>query len=217
MTNTTRGIRNNNPCNIRISNSKWQGKDVPSKDADFETFQTPVMGIRAAARLLLGYQEQGLDTIQKIVNKWAPANENNSIAYANFVAEHCGVTPDEAYELDNADNMRKFLRAMIGEENGVSFMSYYSDKVIDDAMRLAGVADVPKPKMMATNEGKAIATVSTVTAITAVSSGVQAAQPTFDLIQKLVEAAPWIATAIGVGVVLFIGYELLKKYKQGVF
>jgi hypothetical protein len=74
-----RGIRNNNPLNIRLDrDNRWQGKVPPKHNSDgaFEQFQDPIMGLRAAAVLLIAhYDRQHLDTIRKLVAVWAPPNE----------------------------------------------------------------------------------------------------------------------------------------------
>jgi hypothetical protein len=51
-----RGIRNNNPLNIRLNpDNRWQGRVPPKHNSDgaFEQFEDPIMGLRAAAVLLI--------------------------------------------------------------------------------------------------------------------------------------------------------------------
>jgi hypothetical protein len=83
-----RGIRNNNPLNIRLSpDNRWQGRVAPRLNSDgaFEQFQDPIMGLRAAAVLLIThYDRRHLDTIRKLVQVWAPPNENDTEAYARW-------------------------------------------------------------------------------------------------------------------------------------
>ena len=57
MSAIPRGIRNNNPGNIRWSNDQWKGlipKDQAS-DKAFCVFRSPEYGIRAMARILRKY------------------------------------------------------------------------------------------------------------------------------------------------------------------
>jgi hypothetical protein len=79
-----RGIRNNNPLNIRLNpDNRWQGKVPPKHNSDgaFEQFEDPIMGLRAAAVLLIAhYDRRHLDTIRKLVEVWAPPNENDTEA-----------------------------------------------------------------------------------------------------------------------------------------
>ena len=81
-----RGIRNNNPLNIRlVAENHWQGRVPPKHNSDggFEQFQDPIMGLRAAVVLLIAhYDRRHLDTIRKLVAVWAPPNENDTEAYA---------------------------------------------------------------------------------------------------------------------------------------
>ena len=85
-----RGIRNNNPLNIRLNpDNRWQGRVPPKLNSDnaFEQFQDPIMGLRAAAVLLIAhYDRKHLDTIRKLVGVWAPPNENDTETYARCVA-----------------------------------------------------------------------------------------------------------------------------------
>lgn len=110
-----RGIRNNNPLNIRIGNN-WKG-EVNGNDAEFETFATPIMGIRAAARLLKNYRDlYGLDTIEKIIFRWSPPNENDTDSYINSVSRRINI--DVRQVLNDGDYVA-LIAAMIFHENGM--------------------------------------------------------------------------------------------------
>ena len=66
-----RGIRNNNPGNIRKSKDPWQGLAERQTDAAFFTFKSGPYGIRALARILIAYQDkQKLRTIDGILHRW---------------------------------------------------------------------------------------------------------------------------------------------------
>src|SRR3569832_207317 len=84
--NATRGLRNNNPGNIRKTATDWRGEVVGS-DSAFETFATPEAGIRALAVLLRNYQRKyGLRTVRAIITRYAPPSENNTESYVSAVA-----------------------------------------------------------------------------------------------------------------------------------
>lgn len=53
-----RGIRNNNPGNIRWGEN-WQGlkKDGKERDSSFCVFESPEYGIRALAKILINYKK----------------------------------------------------------------------------------------------------------------------------------------------------------------
>lgn len=83
-----RGVRNNNPLNIRIGDD-WQGLDEPSSDGTFCRFQALQWGFRAAFLILNNYYNRhGLHTIHKIINRWAPASENNTDVYEATVVKY---------------------------------------------------------------------------------------------------------------------------------
>ena len=92
----TRGIRNNNPLNIRKSKDKWQGLREKQTDAAFFQFQTMAYGWRAAFKLLCYtyYNKYKLRTIKSIISRWAPPNENNTEAYIRRVTDRIGIGPD---------------------------------------------------------------------------------------------------------------------------
>ena len=93
----SRGIRNNNPLNIRRSKDQWKGLRAQQTDASFAQFETMEYGWRAAFYLLTRtyYHKYRLYTIRSIVTKWAPAVENNTKAYIENVSRLTGMLPDE--------------------------------------------------------------------------------------------------------------------------
>ena len=95
MEKLTRGMRNNNPFNIRKSSNKWFGK-INGVDKDFETFDTLVHGYRAGLVLLRTYYiKYHCDTIRKVIERFAPTNENNTKAYIYWLSECTGFGADE--------------------------------------------------------------------------------------------------------------------------
>src|ERR1700760_3398281 len=92
----TRGMRNNNPGNIRHSKDKWQSLAAQQPDADFCTFENPIYGIRAIARILINYQdEQGINTISAIFTEWSPPKENPTAALIKNALERTGFDADQ--------------------------------------------------------------------------------------------------------------------------
>lgn len=83
---TTRGMRNKNPFNIKISQNSWKGKLKHSNDSIFEQFHSMRLGIRAGILLLANaYIRKGYDTPQKIIPRFAPSSENDVTRYLDFV------------------------------------------------------------------------------------------------------------------------------------
>ena len=146
-----RGLRNNNPLNIRLSKDRWQGQIAPSLsgnrgivaigelcdggqraggEASFCQFETMAYGWRAAFRLLCNtyYKKYGLRTIRAIINRWAPPNENGTLAYIRSVAERTGISADKELG-DPATHAAQWLMigmAMAIVENGTTNQDYLS-------------------------------------------------------------------------------------------
>lgn len=141
-TKLPRGVRNNNPGNIRRSSDKWVGMaDDQSGDAEFVVFKAPEWGIRALARLLIKYEKMGFDTVRKIISRYAPSNENDTEAYIRAVSRATGFDPDEVIDVDQFEVMKPLVEAIIAHECA----GYrYPDKVVVEGLRLAGVADTPQ-------------------------------------------------------------------------
>lgn len=109
-----RGIRNNNPGNIKLSNDTWVGQ-VPADqqtDETFVQFIAPEYGIRAMARILSNYMARGLVTVNSIVRTWSATDQD---AYVDAVTDDLGVNPNTP--LSNAQ-LPGLVAAMIDFENG---------------------------------------------------------------------------------------------------
>lgn len=116
-----RGLRNNNPGNIRKNSIVYAGEIVPSRDDSFKQFTTMAYGYRAMFVVLHTYARRyGLDTIAKMIARYAPANENHTEAYINAVAESAGVPAHGHVTSTNGDVMIPIVAAMSRVENGVS-------------------------------------------------------------------------------------------------
>lgn len=120
---TPRGIRNNNYLNIQIGPDKWKGKIPKEKNTDgrFEQFETPQLGVRAAKIDITNKIKKGYNTIEKIINKWAPAGDgpNNPIRYAQFVAKTVGIPSTQILDPNDIDTIAKIISAMATMETGV--------------------------------------------------------------------------------------------------
>lgn len=113
-----RGIRNNNPLNIRIGNV-WLGEVMNPTDKAFEQFISMEYGIRAAYIILRRYiRRYGKDTVAEIVSTWAPSSENNTEAYINTVCRLSNLTRDEKLRFEDKEKMVALVDAMIQVECG---------------------------------------------------------------------------------------------------
>ena len=127
---TARGIRNNNPGNIKNFGTDWRGMSEDSGDEEtFVVFRGPWWGIRAMAVILRNYQKRyGLDTVEKIVNRWAPESDNNQPRrYTAFVARELGVDPWQHIDVTDYDTMRHLVQAITKFENGAEPYSWQYD------------------------------------------------------------------------------------------
>lgn len=118
--NKSRGIRNNNPGNIRWGD-EWQGlvPQAQRTDQSFCQFISPEYGIRAMIIILRNYQSKyGLKTITGIVKRWAPPNENDTQAYIRSVATATSTDADKPIDLTDSRKLFPLLQAIIKHENG---------------------------------------------------------------------------------------------------
>lgn len=118
-----RGIRNNNPLNIRKGNN-WQGERSPQSDKEFEQFESMTMGVRAGLKILRNYitgydgHHQPMDTIEKIITRWAPPSENNTRKYIERVSALTGIHPRQTLWFNRRRDIIAIVDAMIRVECG---------------------------------------------------------------------------------------------------
>jgi|JI6StandDraft_1071083.scaffolds.fasta_scaffold483652_2 hypothetical protein len=137
-----RGIRNHNPGNIRHGKSEWKGMSADqSGDTAFVTFDAPEWGLRAIVRVLRSYYDRyGLRTIRKMIDRYAPPNENPTAAYIKKVADELGVDPDDEIEIDDMTVLVALVRTIVRVECGPGPLEddrWYDDEAIVEGIRLA--------------------------------------------------------------------------------
>jgi hypothetical protein len=118
---TAVGITLNNPLNIRKGGDVFIGEIVPGRHAAFKTFKTLADGYRAAFLTLGTYNLNGFDTIEKIVMRWAPPVENDSITYISHVSQWSGILKDLKLKTTDGDSYLRIVRAMSIQEVGKCF------------------------------------------------------------------------------------------------
>lgn len=118
-----RGIRNNNPLNIR-KGSSWKGEKPNQTDKQFEQFVSLEWGIRAAFKLLRNHisgfkgTRPKMNTYRKIITMWAPPSENATEEYINYVCRQCQAQPSDIIDPDNRKQMVWLAREMAFVECG---------------------------------------------------------------------------------------------------
>jgi hypothetical protein len=114
-----RGLRNNNPGNIRIGEEAFLGEIKPSQDKSFRQFEHIKYGYRALFRQMYLYLTRGIDTIEEIINAWAPPSENNTSSYVSAVCRETGIKRDKKLTARDGENYIKIVAAISHVENGV--------------------------------------------------------------------------------------------------
>jgi hypothetical protein len=124
-------FRNNNPGNIRY-NPKIRGVIGRSPDG-FSMFANKWSGLAAMRRLLVNYIDRGYNTLTKIINRYAPAADQNKPAiYIKFVSQKSKLDPNQVLK---AEDVEKILAPMVKMETGKDlapgdlFISKHLDKI----------------------------------------------------------------------------------------
>ena len=218
MTNKppSRGIRNNNPGNLRRSKDPWQGLAESQTDEEFFIFKTSIYGIRALARTLIAYQdEHGLRTIGKIIKRWAPPHENDTAAYIASVSEDTEFAADKILNMHTFDDLKPLVLAIIKHENG---QQPYTAAQIDKALVLAGVEPPPKNLQQSrTVKGGQAATAATVGlgALETIRDSLDPARDTLQTLAPYLDIAKWLLlaiTLIGIGIMV---WARIDDYRKG--
>lgn len=115
-----RGLDNNNPGNIILTGTLYPGEITPSRDPRFKTFSHIQYGYRAMFRLIRAYILRGENTINKIVQTWAPEPEQwKRRAYIDAVVNDTGIPENRAINPDDWNSLAQIVAAMSRVENGV--------------------------------------------------------------------------------------------------
>ena len=141
----TRGLRNNNPLNIRHSKDQWQGTATTQTDKDFVQFQSMAYGYRAAWRILNTYYKKLKErkkyfTVENIIHRWAPPSENDTISYIRTVLTLSGIGGRENLlppsNVSSYYKLSQLLAAMTVMENGIH-MSQVDTEAVFQGYKLA--------------------------------------------------------------------------------
>lgn len=136
---------NNNPGNIvKTPNFRFPGEIYPGSDPRFRQFQSIADGYAAMFHQLQAYllttvasfvgdriktwtytddpyQYTGnIDTLYKIINTYAPTNENDTATYINNVTSNTGIGPYVPIDINNASQVIPIIKFMSQQENGVA-------------------------------------------------------------------------------------------------
>lgn len=112
-----RGIRNNNPGNIRIGDD-WRGLHPQQTDRSFCRFIAPEWGYRALFILLRTYERKhGLCSIRQIISRYAPSFENRTEIYIQRVAKQLNVSTEDCLTVTQKNVLFAVANAITLVEN----------------------------------------------------------------------------------------------------
>ena len=140
-----RGIRNNNPLNIRHSADQWQGAHEEQNDKSFVQFKSMAYGYRAAWKTLQSYynrfsMQSRAFTIKNIIGRWAPPKENDTEAYIRSVMRLSSIGGKENLlppeNVDSYGRLSKMIAAMTCIECGIR-MNQVDEEAISQGYKLA--------------------------------------------------------------------------------
>jgi hypothetical protein len=139
LENQPRGVRNNNPGNLREVGIDWNGR--VGKEDGFTVFSAAIYGIRALAVCLYNSNKTfDRHTIQVMIEHYAPPSENDTRAYIHYVSAFCGVGPNVEIDLSHAPMAFLMIRAIIIYECGYrkGGAEWYTKATILEGMGQAG-------------------------------------------------------------------------------
>ena len=127
----TRGLRNNNPGNMRpVSRNQ-------ANDGAFTIYRTPEEGWGALGKQLKAYANAGLDNVASIISKYAPSSENNTGAYIQSVtanmSKRLGSDVGALTRLDRSDPrvLKALMQSITEHENFRGASQYFEGASFD--------------------------------------------------------------------------------------
>ncbi len=125
-----RGIRNNNPGNLNFAGQK--GATLESgPNARFASFPTMLEGIAALDRQVMLYLKRGKNTIDQIIDIYAPSSDgNNTSSYKSYLSQYTGLGVKEKIDGSNFEVMKKLIQGIINHENGAAAKAVSVEDVI---------------------------------------------------------------------------------------
>lgn len=127
----TRGLRNNNPGNMRpVSRNQ-------ANDGAFTIYRTPEEGWGALGKQLKAYANAGLDNVASIISKYAPSSENNTGAYIQLVtanmSKRLGSDVSALTRLDLSDPrvLKALMQSITEHENFRGASQYFEGASFD--------------------------------------------------------------------------------------
>lgn len=115
VASSIRGIRNNNPTNMKDSGIHWQGL-VGVDPNGFLIFDTMANGLRAPAKNLRNYGRlDGITTVDGVARRWSKTDQD---AYSANLSAYLGVDPHDAVNLEDYATLATLVRGIVRQEDG---------------------------------------------------------------------------------------------------
>ena len=109
----TRGIRNNNPSNIKRG-AAWVGLDTMHTDSTYCQFVSMEYGVRALIKVLLNYDAKGINTPKAIIERFASGRKS----YISYISIQTDTGVAERFEFANTEKFYLLCKAICQFESG---------------------------------------------------------------------------------------------------
>lgn len=91
------------------------------KSTGFQQMESPEVGIKAIDENLKTYGEKhGINTLRGVINRWAPASENDTESYIKNVSQKTGLKPDDKIDLSDPVIRHIISGPIILQEKGLN-------------------------------------------------------------------------------------------------
>lgn len=124
-----RGIRNNNPGNIKVGDN-WQG--MASNDGTFIIFADMSWGVRAIGTSLVNMIQKGYDTIDTLIRQWSATDQD---AYVANVSAATGIDPSTQLGTDS-DTITSLIQAIVDQENGTGASYVTAEDIAEGVQKI---------------------------------------------------------------------------------
>lgn len=216
---TARAVRNNNPGNIERG-PRWQGlmpraqmNAEQAGEPRFAVFSDPKWGFRAMAVTLITYQDKRkandgsrIDTMREVIDRWAPAFENNVQAYVKSVDRLHPKRAEDVLDFHCYEDLAPLVKAIAIHECG---SWAFNDSDLQAGLTLAGV---PPPKPTIAHDPIKISSATAITGTTVMGALSEVKDQVSELAFYL-DTAKYVLLAIIVVSVLVTLWSALKQRK----
>ena len=109
------GLKETKPSPANVGNIRPVGSST-----GFQQYATPEEGIKAIDDNLKAYgTKHNIKTLRGVISRWAPASENDTDSYLNFVSQKTGIKPDEEIDLNNPTIRHIISGPIVLQEQGL--------------------------------------------------------------------------------------------------